>query len=70
MLIRVNGVLDSYTSGPQRTLPPGVHACINFLGLLHHKLGGLQQQFILSQFLRQESEIKTGIAEPFSLQKL
>lgn len=70
MLTRVNGVLDRYTSGPQRTLPPGVHACINFLGLLYHKLGGLQQQIILSQFLRQESEVKTGIAEPFSLQKL
>lgn len=48
MLMRVNGVLDCYTSGPQRTLPPGVHACINFLGLLYHRLGGLQEQGILS----------------------
>lgn len=51
-------------------MSPGVHACINFLGLLYHKLGGLQQKFILSQFLRPESKIKTGMAEPRSLQKL
>lgn len=70
MLIKAGGVLDCYTSGLQRTMSPGVHACINFLGLLYHKLSSFQQQFILSQFLRQESEVKTGMAEPFSLQKL